>query len=213
MNTLVPLSDVNACAEVLEERHLNRLRSDIVQVLKGCCEPAPEPGSEVKEHPAIKMWRGNEPFLIKFGTAVCIEWQSRGNSDATLKKILGFKSDFEESSREQPEWWGNEEVHDSHKSYLLRLKPSHYRRFWPELSDELPMIWPRSPQRSRKSAEQREGDRLYRKAVKAKQRLEGALKEYDEACEAAGLDAQTFEFKDDSEVVTIGVPDPDVIDL
>lgn len=207
---MLPLPDLAASAECLDDARLNKTRSDIVQILKGCAQ---EPPADGKEHPSIKMWRGNENFLIDYGFVICLEWQSRGNTDATLRKIMGYKSTFSESSTEPPEWWGDPKVHDSHKAHLLRLKPTHYRRFWPDMSDEAPLIFPRSPRKSQLTAEQKEADRLHRKAVKAKDTLEKAQAAYIEACEAAGIDPETFEHRDGAEVVEIGVPDPDLIDL
>lgn len=210
MNTLLPLPNFALSAESLEDGHLAKQRSDVVQILKACAEPPPEDG---REHASIKMWRGNEPALIKYGMAVCFEYASRGQVDATLKKILAFKSIFEEASELMPEWFGDEAFHDSHKAHLLRLRPTHYRQYWPDLSDDLPLIWPRSPKKNAPSPEQREADRLYKKAVKAKNTLERAQVNYQEICEAAGIDPETFEYLDGAEVVEIGVPDPDVIDL
>lgn len=212
MNTLLPFPDFNKSAECLDDTRLNKQRSDVIQILKAIAAN-PNPAEDEKEHPSIKMWRGNEPTLIKYGMAVCLEWASRGNTDATLRKIMGYKSTFEESSQEPPEWIGDEALHDAHKAHLLRLKPTHYRQFWPDMSDEAHMVWPRSPQKNFKTAEQRERDARYKKAVKAKEALEKAQRLYEEACEASGLNPETFEFVDGAEVVEIGVPDPDLIDL
>lgn len=210
MNTHLPYADLAGSAECLDDDRLNKQRADIVQILKSLSEPIPEDG---KEHPAIKMWRGNEPFLIQYGMVVCMEWAARGNTDATMKKIRAYQSTFEESSKEPPEWWGTDAFHDAHKANLLRLKPTHYRQFWPEMSDEAPMVWPRSPHRGNSSAEERERSRLHRAAEKARDNLEKMTKKYMEACEAAGINPETFEYDDGAEVVEIGVPDPDVIDL
>lgn len=210
MNTLLPFPDFTASAECLDNVRLNKQRSDVVQILKALAEPV---SPDSKEHGAVKMWRGNEQALIRYGMTMCVEWQSRGNQDATLKKILAYRSVFSESSTEDPEWLGDERLHLSHRASLLRLKPTFYRAYWPDLSDEPQLFWPRSPERSRRSPEDRESDRLYRKAVTAQKNRDKAVKAYEDACEAAGIDPETFELMDGSEAVEIGVPDPDLLDL
>jgi hypothetical protein len=41
-----------------------------------------------------------------------------------------------------PPWWGDERLHASHRSNLLRKDPAHYGRFgWAEPPD-LPYFWP-----------------------------------------------------------------------
>ena len=41
-----------------------------------------------------------------------------------------------------PFWWGDDRLHASHRSALLRKNPSHYARFgWSEPPD-LPYFWP-----------------------------------------------------------------------
>lgn len=210
MNTLLPLPDLAASAECLDDRRLNRQRSDIVALLKKLDAPVDE-----KDHPLVKMWRGNEPFLIKYGMIVCIEHQSRGNRDATLARIMEFSDTFEDSTKEPPEWWGDEKFHDSHKSYLLRSLPSHYREFWRELPDELPLMWPRSPEKGRKDKERRAYEMLVKKAHKARDKAEKAIEDARIAAEIAGLDPETLEPlpEDEIEMETIGTPADDVIDL
>lgn len=211
MKTYLPYPDVNKSAEVLDDRRLNRQRSDVVAILKKLDEA---PASE-EDHPAVKMWRGNELFLIKYGMAVCIEYQSRGNQGMTLEKIMEFQDQFDSSSSEPPEWWGNEKFHTSHKSYLLRSLPSHYRNFWPSITDELPLIWPRSPEKARKGQERREQEKLIKKAIKAREKAEKYLAEAREAANNAGLDPDTMEPLPDDEVelVTLGTPDEELLDL
>ncbi|HEX7304900.1 MAG TPA: cytoplasmic protein, partial [Lentzea sp.] len=43
---------------------------------------------------------------------------------------------------ELPPWIGDEAVHRSHRSSLVRKFPEHYRRFFPDVPDDLPYVWP-----------------------------------------------------------------------
>ena len=115
MNTFIPLTNFNDIAELLDDRRLNRQRSDLTALLK---ELAKEPDED--DHPLVKMWRGHERFLIRYGSAICFEFQARGNNGQTLEKILEYRNVFGDETDCEPEWWGRDDVHDLHKSYLVR---------------------------------------------------------------------------------------------
>lgn len=188
MNTYLPFPDFMQSAACLDDGRLNKVRSDIVTILKGCAEPAPEDG---KEHTAIKMWRGNEGFLINYGMVICSEWMSRDNADNTLSKIIKFRQDFTDNT--PPEWWGNEEFHLSHQSQLLRLAPSHYREYFPDTPDDLPLCWPRSPAKTRATKEEKDKDKAIKRAHRLRERADNADIEAREAAVAAGLDPDTLD--------------------
>lgn len=177
MQTYLPLPDCAASAAILDDRRLNKQRSDIMQLLKKLAEPASD-----EDHPLVKMWRGNELFLIdKYAPAIMFEWMSRENNDNTLIKVMEFRKDYpvdEGHTDDPPEWFGDPVLHDAHKSYLLRLEPSKYRQHWPDVSDELPMVWPRSPAKQRANRPKREAQRLLNKAKRA---YEKALESIQEA--------------------------------
>lgn len=196
MITYLPFPDLIKSAEALDDRRLNKVRSDIVSILKACTEPPPEDG---KEHTAIKMWRGNEEFLIRYGMVVCSEWASRGNADNTLAKIMKFKSDFT-GETVPPEWWEDEAFHKSHQSQLLRLQPSHYGEMFPETPDDLPIVWPRSPAKTRQTKEEKDQQKAVQKARRLKERAENAIQDARDAAIAARLDPDTLDPIDDIEV-------------
>ncbi len=41
-----------------------------------------------------------------------------------------------------PEWLGNTDFHQSHRSNLIRKRPDYYRAIWPDVPDNLPYVWP-----------------------------------------------------------------------
>lgn len=210
MNTFVPVTDFNEIAELLDDRRLNRQRTDITALLRKLMIEESD-----DDHALVKMWRGNERFLCRFGVAVCMEHQARGNAGQTAEKILEYRGNFDPETDVAPEWWGDEAVHDSHKSYLVRQQPSHYRQFWPEIADDLPMIYPRSPEKSRKSPDRRERDKLIKKAYRAKDKADAARQAAIDAAHAAGLDPDTLEAipDDELEMETIKTPDDELLEL
>lgn len=208
--TFITHDDISQIAECLDDARLNRQRSDVSQILKALLNPTND-----EEHAAIKMWRGNERFLIKYGMNICVEWQARGNNDETMPKLLQYKSVFHENSDVAPEWWGSEDVILAHRSYLLRSMPSHYRQFWPDLADDLPMFWPRSPEKTKRNPERREREKLIKRAWRAKSNAETAAQAARDAAIVAGLDPDTMEPIPDHELrlETIGTPDDDLLEL
>lgn len=180
---------------MLDLRRLNRQRSDIVEILRACAE---EPPPDDKEHPAIRMWRGNEQHLIQYGIAVCLEWQSRGNNDALLSKIMAFIAQFPDST-EPPEWLGDEAFHNAHKSYLKRLLPSWYDDYFPEIRDDLPLIWPRSDDKQAQVKSNKEQAKLIKKAHRLKKTAHDAALRALDAALTAGLNPETLEPLTDAE--------------
>ena len=144
MQTFLPYEDFVASAAVLDDRRLGKQRVETYQILRALTWP--EYGW--KNHPATKMWRGFTPALVRYGLDVCDAWEARGRADATRTALLGFTGgvvpDPAELRRtgQLPPWLGEEAVHVSHRSALLRKDPEHYRRFFPTEPDDLPYVWP-----------------------------------------------------------------------
>jgi hypothetical protein len=45
---------------------------------------------------------------------------------------------------ELPPWLGDPAFHHSHQAALVRKDPAHYRRYFPDVPDDLPYVWPAS---------------------------------------------------------------------
>jgi hypothetical protein len=99
-------------------------------------------------HPATKMWRGYEYALALYGSAMCQEWIDRGYNDSLLPEFEAVIAGMEEDGidprdpRVYPDWLGDDRIHASHRSNLLRKDFSFYSKYkWQEPND-LPYIWP-----------------------------------------------------------------------
>lgn len=80
------------------------------------------------------MWRGRLPALMDYLRAVDTEWQRRGYKSTIVIPDLGPVI--------LPSWLGDERLHSSHRSNLLRKLPDHYGAFgWTEGPD-LEYFWP-----------------------------------------------------------------------
>jgi hypothetical protein len=91
------------------------------------------------------MWRGYEAALACYGMAVCDEWTRRGRPDTCRSQILNevfdLVSTYDVCSEPRPPWLGDERLHASHRSALLRKDPVFYGGRFDE-PDDLPYFWP-----------------------------------------------------------------------
>ena len=62
---------------------------------------------------------------------------------ARAKQVVEVRTQEELAvAGELPGWLGDEALHRSHQSALVRKDPEHYRRFFPDVPDDLPYVWP-----------------------------------------------------------------------
>jgi hypothetical protein len=149
VQTFLPYSDFLASARALDQRRLGKQRVETVQVLRGLITP----GYGWRHHPAVKMWRGYEEALVRYGLDFADVWTATGRADTTAATLLadlggpaGIRGQEElATSGELPPWLGDPDLHRSHQSALLRKDPAFYRPlFGDDVPDDLPYVWPAS---------------------------------------------------------------------
>ena len=144
MQTFVPYADFAWSSQVLDDRRLGKQRVETFQILRALTWPT----YAWKNHPATRMWRGFVPALVAYGLANCDEWVRRGHGDTVRESLLDFTGgaapDVEQLREEGrvPPWLGLPALHVSHRSALVRKDPGHYRRYFPDVPDDLPYLWP-----------------------------------------------------------------------
>lgn len=134
---------------MLDTRRLGKQRVEALQIIRALTWPV----YGWKNHPAVAMWRGYEEALGAYGAAVCAEWASRGHDDtceATMARDLA-SAGVHVPARPQrdlavagllPPWLGDEHLHRSHRSALLRKDPAWYGQLFDDVPDDLPYEWP-----------------------------------------------------------------------
>ncbi len=144
---------------MLDDRRLGKQRVEtlqIMQVLLGLRWDTAAGVIETYEprgwrtHPAVLMWQGSESALGRYQELICQEWTGRGFGDtcavktAGLLRAAGRWQDGDASGRHEmaPSWLGDQDLHRSHQSNLVRKDPDHYRRLFPDVPDDLPYVWP-----------------------------------------------------------------------
>lgn len=153
MQTFVPYESFKDSARCLDYRRLGKQRVECKQILRALEVPVGGPLAQSQKgwrsHPAVLMWRGHEMALCDYAMRVCEEWVRRGYNDSLWGQFHDAKSFVVPTSADvmagrylPPHWLGDERVHASHRSNLLRKLPEHYSRFgWSE-PDNLPYFWP-----------------------------------------------------------------------
>lgn len=143
MQTFVPYADFAKSAQVLDLRRLGKQVIECQQIFKAITDPS----YGWQNHPAIKMWRGHEVALFHYADAMADEWEDRrGKQHGAHLNLLEYITDWNPAmfagGLVLPPWLGDERLHASHRSNLLRKDPAHYGQFgWTEPHD-LPYVWP-----------------------------------------------------------------------
>ena len=96
-----------------------------------------------KYHPATKMWRGFRASLLRYAIQICKECKNRHVKDDHLSDFLRLIITTEYMDAVSPDWLGDDLLHKSHRSNLIRLNPEWYQKGlgWDDPND-IPMYWP-----------------------------------------------------------------------
>ncbi len=177
MQTFLPYADFERSARSLDRKRLGKQRVETIQIVRALTRP----GYGWGNHPAVLMWKGFEEALGRYGFVCCAVWTDLGFGDTcatTIGSDLGaagvrtVRTQAELSGAGAlPPWLGDEAVHRSHQSALVRKDPDHYRPIFPDVPEDLPYLWPvRSP--AVLAAEQRKLDNEARRRQRAHERAE-----------------------------------------
>jgi hypothetical protein len=142
MQTFLPYESFEETANCLDYRRLGKQRVEAYQILLTLLENK----TGWTNHPAVKMWKGHEGYLLKYLDVICNNWKLRGFSNTKMEiNYSNLKNNFTlklELTNMPTAWIGNEKFHASHRSNLLRKLPEHYSKFgWTE-SNNLEYVWP-----------------------------------------------------------------------
>jgi hypothetical protein len=139
MQTFLPYPDFEKSAQCLDNKRLGKQRVETMQILN--CLLVKK--TRWYNHPAVQMWKNYELPLWLYAMRICDEWISRGYKDTCKNKIfdLLFLA-WDKSKNEWPRWLEDEKFHRSHQSNLIRKLPNHYRKYFPDVPDDLLYYWP-----------------------------------------------------------------------
>lgn len=140
MQTFLTHASFKETAQSLDLQRLGKQRVEAYQVLLQLCGlrmvdyPLWEPRLGGWNHPAMAMWSGHEISLVEYIRAMCEEWAARGHKDSCLEKSEFVLELMKEDSwsKETPLWVGNKDLHETHRSNLLRKDFEFYKTRFPE---------------------------------------------------------------------------------
>lgn len=136
MQTFLPVADLKKSVECLDKKRLGKQRVEAYQLVMAIRDPK----NGWHHHPAARMWAGYENALVQYGLFAHDEWIARGCLDTTRGRMEALLDNSKPIVL--PPWFGDEKLHASHRSNLLRKLPEWYGKFgWTETSD-LPYLWP-----------------------------------------------------------------------
>jgi len=162
VQTFLPYPDFARSARALDRRRLGKQRVETLQVLRA----ATVPGYGWYRHPATAMWSGHLPALVAYGRAMVDEWTARGGADSTGWQIREFAPEAwdhypDDGVAVPPPWLGDEALHRSHRSNLLRKDEGLYRELFPEDPAGLDYVWPEPAAPRTPPAEPPRGERAW----------------------------------------------------
>jgi len=137
MQTFLPYPDFADSLACLDYRRLGKQRVEAMQLVNSTLKLADDPNAKVgwANHPARTMWTGYLDALKLYHNLAIKEWIFRGYNNNM--KLYNLPQQIV-----MPHWLGNEKLHASHRSNLLRKDIAHYSQFtWTE-PDNIPYFWP-----------------------------------------------------------------------
>jgi hypothetical protein len=137
MQTFLPYHNFYDSLACLDYRRLGKQRVEAMQLVNSTLKLAQDPNATVgwSNHPARTMWTGYLDALKLYHNLAIEEWVRRGYKNNMQLYVLPDQVTL-------PHWVGNEKLHASHRSNLLRKDPVHYGQFgWAE-PDNIPYFWP-----------------------------------------------------------------------
>ncbi len=127
MQTFLPYPDLRASSVVLDDRRLGKQRVETFQILRALTFET----YAWRNHPAVRMWRGFVPGLVRYGRENCREWMRRGYADTLADKFLEWSDGIEPDDPPLPPWFGWEPLHRSHRYALVGKEPEWYAERFP----------------------------------------------------------------------------------
>jgi hypothetical protein len=132
MQTFLPYSNFSESLRCLDNRRLNKQIVEALQIYNCLIKP-----NRWKNHPAVKMWKGNNYALVLYGNIAYNEWQRRWytkkrNGKLEHKSGMEFRIilyQYPQKLMIEPMWLGNDKLHSSHRAALLYKDYKHYSKF------------------------------------------------------------------------------------
>ena len=136
---------------MLDTKRLGKQRVETLQIMQVLLElrwdaelggPVEHTPKGWRTHPAVLMWRGHERALLEYQRLTCAVWVERGFGDTCATKTAGLVAARLLPRQDHPPWMGEDALHRSHQSNLVRKDPALYGPLFPGVPADLPYHWP-----------------------------------------------------------------------
>ena len=131
MQTFLPYSDFADSVACLDYKRLGKQRVEAMQTYNQITKGK----GGYPHHPVNKMWQDYPNALAEYHNLCIEEWVSRGYKNTMKSYNLAY------SKIKYPHWLGNEQLHASHRSNLLRKDYDFYKKYGWQEPTNLPYIW------------------------------------------------------------------------
>lgn len=132
MQTFLPFPNFKKSIQILDSKRLGKQRVETYQILNILLNRTEKKGWI--NHPAVRMWKNYESALQLYQNYTISEWIKRG-----FENNMSFETLLIEAR--MPFWLGDEKLHRSHRSNLLRKDWEYYSIYFNE-DPTLPYYWP-----------------------------------------------------------------------
>lgn len=139
MQTFIPYKDPIESAKVLDNKRLGKQRVEAIQIARSLLGIT----DGWKNHPAVKMWKGYESYLIKvYLKNIMDEWEMRGfKNEKCHEHYLNLLKLVNDKRPIKPHWF-SDIVCQSHRSRLIQKKPEYYAGIFEGTPHDLEYVWP-----------------------------------------------------------------------
>mgnify|MGYP003653028102 CR=1 FL=1 len=120
MQTFLPYADFELSAKSLDRQRLGKQRVEGMQIINAIENPIKQGW---QNHPCVTMWRPYPTALKQYTNIMMAEWIKQGYRNTMMFYAEPFQEDFE-----LPFWLGDDRIHSSHRSNLLRKDYDYYRQ-------------------------------------------------------------------------------------
>jgi hypothetical protein len=137
MQTFLPYADFKRFAECLDNKRLFKQVIEAYSIYRTNTNQV----KGYKNHPIVLMWRGYDRALLEYAVICGEVWRKRGYKTTFIDTKL--KTEYDKIREQEiilPNWFGRMDIHDSHKSNLLRKNKEYYSKYF-NIQDNLPYIW------------------------------------------------------------------------
>lgn len=130
MQTFLPYASFSLSAAALDNERLNHQRLNARRVFDACMG-----GGTFGNHPCVQMWKHHVEALAWYHNCILSEWCGRGFANEMAFLVHEYYPPM-------PSWFGDQRLHSSHRSNLLRKDPLHYGKYgWTDVPNQ-DYFWP-----------------------------------------------------------------------